>query len=137
VLEGELRASSDTPTHLALCRRYPEIGGGVHRHSAAATAWAQAGRAVPALGTTHAGRCWRTSRTDKSWARRSTSASLTSSTRRSTCPGAAPGSPNPQPLRAWPQEERVPRTDLNFATGTPAAGTAGACRGGSGEPATG
>ena len=54
VVEGELRPSSDTPTHLALYRRYPEIGGGVHTHSTAATAWAQAGRAIPPLGTTHA-----------------------------------------------------------------------------------
>ena len=51
VVEGELRPSSDTPTHLA---RYPEIGGVVHTHSTAATAWAQAGRAIPPLGTTHA-----------------------------------------------------------------------------------
>ena len=54
VVEGELRPSSDTPTHLALYRRYPEIGGVVHTHSTAATAWAQAGRAIPPLGTTHA-----------------------------------------------------------------------------------
>lgn len=53
-VEGELRPSSDTPTHLALYRRYPEIGGVVHTHSTAATAWAQAGRSIPALGTTHA-----------------------------------------------------------------------------------
>ena len=54
VVEGELRPSSDTPTHLALYRRYPEIGGVVHTHSTAATAWAQAGRSLPVLGTTHA-----------------------------------------------------------------------------------
>jgi len=54
VVEGELRPSSDTPTHLALYRRYPEIGGVVHTHSTAATAWAQAGRSIPSLGTTHA-----------------------------------------------------------------------------------
>jgi L-ribulose-5-phosphate 4-epimerase len=54
VLGGDLRPSSDTPTHLALYRRYPEIGGVVHTHSAAATAWAQASRAIPPLGTTHA-----------------------------------------------------------------------------------
>ncbi len=54
VVEGELRPSSDTPTHLALYRRYPEIGGVVHTHSTAATAWAQAGRPIPPLGTTHA-----------------------------------------------------------------------------------
>ena len=54
VVEGELRPSSDTPTHLALYRRFPEIGGVVHTHSTAATAWAQAGRSIPPLGTTHA-----------------------------------------------------------------------------------
>jgi L-ribulose-5-phosphate 4-epimerase len=54
VLGGELRPSSDTPTHLALYRRYPEVGGVVHTHSTAATAWAQAGRPIPPLGTTHA-----------------------------------------------------------------------------------
>ena len=54
VVEGELRPSSDTPTHLALYRRFPEIGGVVHTHSTAATAWAQAGRPIPPFGTTHA-----------------------------------------------------------------------------------
>lgn len=54
VVEGDLRPSSDTPTHLLLYQRYPEIGGVVHTHSTAATAWAQAGRSIPALGTTHA-----------------------------------------------------------------------------------
>lgn len=54
VLGGELRPSSDTPTHLALYRRYPEVGGVVHTHSTAATAWAQAGRPIAVLGTTHA-----------------------------------------------------------------------------------
>jgi L-ribulose-5-phosphate 4-epimerase len=54
VVEGDLRPSSDTPTHLLLYQRYPEIGGVVHTHSPAATAWAQAGRSIPALGTTHA-----------------------------------------------------------------------------------
>jgi L-ribulose-5-phosphate 4-epimerase len=53
-VEGELRPSSDTPTHLVLYRRFESIGGIVHTHSAAATAWAQAGRAIPCLGTTHA-----------------------------------------------------------------------------------
>jgi L-ribulose-5-phosphate 4-epimerase len=48
------RPSSDTPTHLALYRRYPEIGGVVHTHSSWAAAWAQAGRAIPPFGTTHA-----------------------------------------------------------------------------------
>lgn len=52
--EGTLRPSSDTPTHLALYRRYPDIGGVVHTHSTHATAWAQAGREIPPLGTTHA-----------------------------------------------------------------------------------
>lgn len=54
VLEGDLNPSSDTDTHLELYRRYPQIGGVVHTHSQQATAWAQAGRAIPALGTTHA-----------------------------------------------------------------------------------
>jgi L-ribulose-5-phosphate 4-epimerase len=54
VVEGDLRPSSDTPTHLILYQHYPEIGGVVHTHSTAATAWAQAGRSIPALGTTHA-----------------------------------------------------------------------------------
>jgi L-ribulose-5-phosphate 4-epimerase len=51
---GGSRPSSDTPTHLALYRRYPEIGGVVHTHSSWAAAWAQAGRAIPPFGTTHA-----------------------------------------------------------------------------------
>ena len=54
VVEGELRPSSDTPTHLVLYRRFASIGGVVHTHSTAAVAWAQAGLAIPALGTTHA-----------------------------------------------------------------------------------
>ena len=54
VVEGDLRPSSDTPTHLILYQRYSEIGGVVHTHSTAATAWAQAGRSIPPLGTTHA-----------------------------------------------------------------------------------
>jgi L-ribulose-5-phosphate 4-epimerase len=54
VVEGELRPSSDTPTHLVLYRRFPEIGGVVHTHSSAASAWAQAGLSIPPLGTTHA-----------------------------------------------------------------------------------
>jgi L-ribulose-5-phosphate 4-epimerase len=53
VVEGR-RPSSDTATHLALYRRYPDLGGVVHTHSTHATAWAQAGLAIPALGTTHA-----------------------------------------------------------------------------------
>lgn len=54
VLEGDLRPSSDTPTHLELYRRCPGVGGVVHTHSTAATAWAQARRAIPPFGTTHA-----------------------------------------------------------------------------------
>jgi L-ribulose-5-phosphate 4-epimerase len=49
-----LRPSSDTKTHLFLYAHFPETGGAVHTHSAYATAWAQAGRAIPVLGTTHA-----------------------------------------------------------------------------------
>lgn len=44
VVEGQLRPSSDTPTHLALYRAFPQLGGVVHTHSTHATAWAQAGR---------------------------------------------------------------------------------------------
>lgn len=54
VVEGDLRPSSDTPTHLVLYRAFPEIGGVVHTHSTYATAWAQAGRDLPNIGTTHA-----------------------------------------------------------------------------------
>ena len=54
VVEGVKKPSSDTPTHLALYRRYPEIGGIVHTHSRHATVWAQAGQDLPAWGTTHA-----------------------------------------------------------------------------------
>lgn len=54
VVEGDLRPSSDTPTHLALYRAFPEIGGVVHTHSTYATAWAQAGLDLPNIGTTHA-----------------------------------------------------------------------------------
>jgi L-ribulose-5-phosphate 4-epimerase len=54
VISGERRPSSDTPTHLALYRALPEIGGIVHTHSTYATAWAQAEREIPLLGTTHA-----------------------------------------------------------------------------------
>jgi L-ribulose-5-phosphate 4-epimerase len=52
--QGPLRPSSDTPTHLVLYRRYPSVGGVVHTHSPFAAAWAQAGRDIPCLGTTHA-----------------------------------------------------------------------------------
>ncbi|HEY2453839.1 MAG TPA: L-ribulose-5-phosphate 4-epimerase [Scandinavium sp.] len=54
VVAGRFRPSSDTATHLALYRQYPNIGGVVHTHSTHATAWAQAGQPIPALGTTHA-----------------------------------------------------------------------------------
>jgi len=54
VVEGEHRPSTDTPTHLALYREFQEIGGIAHTHSAWATAWAQAQREIPLLGTTHA-----------------------------------------------------------------------------------
>jgi L-ribulose-5-phosphate 4-epimerase len=54
VVEGERRPSTDTPTHLALYRAYDQIGGIVHTHSTWATAWAQAEREIPLLGTTHA-----------------------------------------------------------------------------------
>lgn len=54
VVEGDLKPSSDTPTHLALYRAFRSIGGVVHTHSLFATAWAQACRDLPALGTTHA-----------------------------------------------------------------------------------
>ncbi len=54
IVEGELRPSSDLATHLALYRAFPDIGGVVHTHSRFATAWAQARRPIPCLGTTHA-----------------------------------------------------------------------------------
>jgi L-ribulose-5-phosphate 4-epimerase len=54
IVEGSLRPSSDTPTHLALYRAFTHIGGIVHTHSPWATSWAQAGRSIPPLGTTHA-----------------------------------------------------------------------------------
>jgi L-ribulose-5-phosphate 4-epimerase len=54
VVEGELRPSSDAPTHVVLYRSFEEIGGIAHTHSLYATAWAQARRELPALGTTHA-----------------------------------------------------------------------------------
>ena len=53
VVEGKWKPSSDTPTHLVLYRAFPHIGGVVHTHSRWATAWAQAGRGIPAYGTTH------------------------------------------------------------------------------------
>ncbi len=54
VVEGLLRPSSDTPTHLAIYRHFPGVGGVVHTHSTYATAWAQAGLSIPNIGTTHA-----------------------------------------------------------------------------------
>ena len=54
IVEGDLRPSSDTPTHLAIYRHFPEVGGVVHTHSTYATAWAQAGLSIPNIGTTHA-----------------------------------------------------------------------------------
>jgi L-ribulose-5-phosphate 4-epimerase len=53
-IDGDLRPSSDTPTHLVLYRRFETVGGIVHTHSPAATVWAQAGRELPCFGTTHA-----------------------------------------------------------------------------------
>jgi len=53
-LEGELRPSSDTPTHLILYQKFESVGGVVHTHSRYATGWAQACREIPCLGTTHA-----------------------------------------------------------------------------------
>jgi len=54
VVDGAFRPSSDLPTHLALYRAFPQLGGVVHTHSRYATIWAQAGRSIPCLGTTHA-----------------------------------------------------------------------------------
>ncbi len=54
IVEGKLRPSSDTPTHLALYRAFPAIGGVVHTPSPYATAWSQAGLDIPNIGTTHA-----------------------------------------------------------------------------------
>ncbi|MCD7962297.1 MAG: L-ribulose-5-phosphate 4-epimerase [Rikenellaceae bacterium] len=54
MVEGNLRPSSDTPTHLELYKAFPEIGGVVHTHSTYATAWSQAGLNIPIAGTTHA-----------------------------------------------------------------------------------
>ncbi len=57
IVHGERRPSTDTPTHLALYRAFPQIGGIVHTHSTWATVWAQAQREIPLLGTTHADLC--------------------------------------------------------------------------------
>ena len=54
VVEGDLNPSSDTPTHLVLYKAFPHIKGVVHTHSTYATAWAQAGKDIPNIGTTHA-----------------------------------------------------------------------------------
>lgn len=54
VVEGSLRPSSDLPTHAALYRSFPSIGGIAHTHSEYATAWAQARKPIPCFGTTHA-----------------------------------------------------------------------------------
>lgn len=54
VVEGTLNPSTDARTHLALYMAFPQVGAVVHTHSAYATAWAQAGMAIPCLGTTHA-----------------------------------------------------------------------------------
>ena len=54
VVEGKYKPSSDTATHAILYERFPLIGGVVHTHSSWATSWAQAGRAIPCYGTTHA-----------------------------------------------------------------------------------
>lgn len=54
IVEGDLRPSSDLPTHLALYRAFEGVNGVVHTHSRYATAWAQANREVPCFGTTHA-----------------------------------------------------------------------------------
>lgn len=54
VIEGKYKPSTDAPTHLLLYRTWDTVGGIVHTHSSYATAWAQAGKAIPPLGTTHA-----------------------------------------------------------------------------------
>lgn len=54
IVDGRLKPSSDTATHLVLYKSFPNIGGVVHTHSTYATAWAQAGCSIPNIGTTHA-----------------------------------------------------------------------------------
>lgn len=54
VVEGKLKPSSDSATHLVLYRQFQNIGGVVHTHSSWASSWAQAGKGIPAIGTTHA-----------------------------------------------------------------------------------
>lgn len=53
-VEGDLKPSSDAPTHMELYRQFKGIGGVVHTHSEWATSWAQTGKSIPAYGTTHA-----------------------------------------------------------------------------------
>jgi L-ribulose-5-phosphate 4-epimerase len=54
VVDGDLRPSSDLPTHIALYQHFPKVGGVAHTHSEFATAWAQARKSIPCFGTTHA-----------------------------------------------------------------------------------
>jgi L-ribulose-5-phosphate 4-epimerase len=54
VVEGKFKPSTDAPTHLLLYKTFISVGGVVHTHSSFATSWAQAGRAIPPFGTTHA-----------------------------------------------------------------------------------
>jgi len=54
IIEGDLRPSSDTPTHLELYKAFPDVNGIAHTHSEYAAVFAQAGREIPCLGTTHA-----------------------------------------------------------------------------------
>lgn len=54
VVEGKYKPSTDTPTHLILYKAFGSLGGVAHTHSSYATSWAQAGRAIPPFGTTHA-----------------------------------------------------------------------------------
>lgn len=54
VVEGKLKPSTDSPTHLLLYKSFSSLGGMVHTHSTYATSWAQAGKAIPPFGTTHA-----------------------------------------------------------------------------------
>jgi L-ribulose-5-phosphate 4-epimerase len=54
VVEGKYKPSTDAPTHLYLYKKFPSVGGVVHTHSTYATVWAQAGKDIPPLGTTHA-----------------------------------------------------------------------------------
>lgn len=54
IVEGRLKPSSDTPTHIEIYKAFAEVGGVVHTHSTYATAWAQAGKDIPIIGTTHA-----------------------------------------------------------------------------------